>query len=232
MSRDSEYEDIDIKQRSTFFPPVIVVSAWIVIILGTVTVGYVSYGILFSGHLLDDWENLSEAQGHILGQLITVYAAAFATIVAPAIFAGKFDSIENRIETIHDRLQTASRIESDTSLSGAGFKSLYEQKDLERSRELLRVMQVRTAEFAQLAKENSRRWKRKQEFKGMWPTRTNYIDQLKSFDMISEAQYCNFLTVIESRKFTHGKDLREIDLQSLNKVAMAFSQLEEVYADD
>lgn len=239
MADENGNEERDGETKKIQLPSLLLIIAWAIILLGTVVIGYVIEGLFGSGHLRDEWDNLTAAQGSILGQLITVYAAAFAAVVTPAIFNSKFASLEGRlkattreIESLSQQTRSAFHTLNDTALSQAGVKRTYTTADLPRAREILRVMQAKAAEYAQTAKDRSRKWRKKEDFKGKWPNRQNYIDLLRTHNMITEQQHGQFMTILRSRRYTHGDDPQNINLIELNQIAQAFSFLQNGFDED
>lgn len=227
------------KRRGFKLPSLLLTIAWIIIVGGTVVIGLVIDGLFGSGHLQDEWTSLTEAQSNILGQLITVYAAAFAAVVTPAIFSSKFASLEDRIkgaaseiESLSQQTKNAFHTLNETTLAGATIKSKYNETDLTSSREVLRVIQAKTAEFAQSAKDRSRKWRKKEVFKGKWPTRQNYVELLHKFDMITKEQFEDFMIILRGRRFTHGDNPQSVTTSEMNKIAEAFERLQKYFDGD
>lgn len=227
------------EQKKFKLPSLLLVVAWTIIFGGTLVIAYVIDGLFGSGHLQDEWTALTTAQGNILGQLITVYAAAFAAVVTPAIFSSKFGSLEDRlkktareIETLSQQTRSAFHTLNETALSQAGIKRTYNQADLGRSREIMRVMQAKASEFAQTARDSSRKWKKKEEFKGKWPNRQNYVELLLHHDMITREQFNDFMKILRSRRFTHGDAAQAANLIQLNDIAQSFANLQADFDDE
>jgi len=218
--------------------PINIVAVIISFILGIIFISglvVVTHGFWF-GWLTPYWDNMTNAQGSVVGAGLTVFAAAFAGVFAPMLFQGVIKDVRDQVaETMSEVSKLAQQTRNafhtlnDTALSEAGIKTTYTPADLGRSREILRVIQARTAEFAQTAKDKSPKWKKQEEFKGKWPTRYSYVKLLKEHDMIDREQLTYFNTIIDSRKFTHAENRREIDIVQLNLVAAAFSALEDEF---
>lgn len=200
-------------------------------------IGVIAYGF-WDGWLLPYWENMTDAQGSVIAGALTIFAAAFAGVFAPLLFQGVIKDVRGEVEktlsevnSLAQSTKAAFHTLNDTALSQAGVKAIYSAEDLSRSREILRVIQAKSAEFATRAKEESRKWKKKEEFKGKWPTRQNYIDLLHHHEMIDDDQKAHFYRVLDSRKYTHNESSGDIDLIELNKVAAAFNALKEAFDD-
>ena len=237
---EDEVSNDQLSEKKKFkLPSLLLVIAWSIIFGGTAVIAYVVDGLFGSGQLRDEWASLTTAQGNILGQMITVYAAAFAAVVTPAIFSSKFGSLEDRlkktareIETLSQQTRSAFHTLNETALSQAGIKRTYNQADLGRSREIMRVMQAKTSEFAQTAKDRSRKWKKKEAFKGKWPNRQNYVELLLQHDMITREQFNHFMKILSSRRFTHGDAAQAANLIQLNDIAQSFANLQADFDDE
>ncbi len=213
--------------RTFKLPSLLVLIAWVIIIGGTVIAIYIIEGLFISRHLSDEWNDLTSAQGSVISQLVTLYAAAFVAIVAPAIFGGKFaqleDQIANTAEEIKD-LATESKQSFHTlrtyALAQSGIQETYIEDDMENAAEILKTIRSHTGTLAQQALDDADRWqKTKDKFAGKWTEGIPYIMLLHETNIITDHQRDQFLDIISSRKKA------PVDLAYLNIIASKYNGL-------
>ncbi len=218
------------------------IAAWGIIVFGAIVFAGVAYGILGSGQLTIFWNNMTEAQGAVLAALITVYAAAIAGVVGPAILGAKFNDLDEQVAKLTTKMNTAADDVDDLTQStksslhtltellqrNAGISPTYTTDDLAKKDEILKAMQSQAANFAQMALENSNKWgSTKSKFRGKWPSRQNYIELLWQHDVITDMDYDLFTRIVKSRDLI-GED-KPIDVVILNDLQSALDKLGKKY---
>lgn len=217
-------------------------AAWGIIFFGICAVIFVLYGFFITGDLLDPWNNMSEAQGAVLSSLITVFAAAIAGVVGPAILGSKFNDMEERITSLSGRMENAANNVDNLTLStksslhtltellqrNAGISPTYTTDDLVKKDEILTSIQSQAATLAQAALENSGKWaSTKDKFRGKWPSRQNYIELLWEYRVITDMDYDGFTQIVKSRELL-GED-KSTDPVTLNDLQSTLDKLGEKY---
>lgn len=216
------------------------VFAWAIVFLGIAAAIYALDGLVLRGYLSGHWASMTEAQGQVLASIVTVYAAALAGIVGPAILGSKFNNLDNRIEALDDRMGgAADDVESltkhmRTSLNSvmiylqrsAGLEVDYSQDDVARASEILEGIRSEAAQVARLALDNSNKWQTtKERFKGMHPDKAPYIQQLLDFGVIDQHDYAAFMRIIESRSLAP----EEVTVVVLNDLKTRLTELQNWY---
>lgn len=126
--------------------------------IGVVGVTIAAHGFS-TGWLLPSWNSLKEPQATVIAQALTVYAAAFATVVAPLLFRGQFRGIEEasneaaakieaRLDAVAQEMQ--SRLQGVAEENDAANRAIRETQEevllklvteLEQARSSLSVLQ-------------------------------------------------------------------------------------------
>jgi hypothetical protein len=99
--------------------------------IGLSVIAFAVWG--FSTGALDaSWGNLSEGQGAVVGQLLTVYAAAFAAVFVPLVFRGQINDLKGQISeasaeirSLAEESKLSFRILNEYALQQAGIRAEY-----------------------------------------------------------------------------------------------------------
>ncbi len=94
--------------------------------IGLTAVAVLIHGFA-TGWLLPYWDSLKEPQATVIAQSLTVYAAAFATVVAPLLFRGQFRSIEDASNDAASKIE--KRLDAVAQEMQARLQNVAEEND-------------------------------------------------------------------------------------------------------
>jgi hypothetical protein len=121
----------NVDTKSSQAPWLLGFAAAFLLLMGVATISAIFYGFA-TGRLLPYWNDLGDGRGSIIGQLFTVYAAAFAAVFVPLIFRGQIRDLKRQviesgeqIRELAEESKNSFRILSEYALLQAGIKTEY-----------------------------------------------------------------------------------------------------------
>lgn len=197
-----------------------------------------------TGWLVKEWERLGEGRGDVLGQIIFVFGAAWAAILAPMVFRGQVTSLKEAHEdairelkasnaSIMEELQKSAEqarsslgVLQSYAIQNMGIKEQYTFDDLPRAKAILEELQSLAAilcqsivQFAPNSEQIS------DHFRGKWPGYRPYIQQLRDLGLIAEADAEKFFAIADSRKFTRETNPEHATIGDLNLLGTRAQEL-------
>lgn len=237
VSKENDRSNVDTKVNHV--PWFLGFAAAFLLLMGVATISAISYGFA-TGRLLPYWNDLGDGRGSIIGQLFTVYAAAFAAVFVPLIFRGQIRDLKRQvvesgeqIRELAEESKNSFRILNEYALLQAGIKAEYKYEDLANAAIILKNIQTSSAALcSQVLEQSELHWRTKAAFRGKWPGNKPFVRLLKENDLISDDQLQRFFMIAESSKFAKEGNQNTITVAQLNLINSALISLKGELSDE
>ena len=225
-------EQVGIETKQAQVPWLLGFAAGFLLLIGVVTIAAIAYGFA-TGFLVPYWNELGDGRGSIIGQMFTVYAAAFAAVFVPLIFRGQIRDLKKQviesgeqIRELAEESKNSFRILNEYALLQAGIKTEYKYEDLPNAAIILKNIQNSSAALcSQILEQSDLHWRTKAVFRGKWPGNKPFVRLLRENELINDDQLRRFFTIAESSKFTKETTLGSINVAQLNLINSALISL-------
>lgn len=195
----------------------------------------VTYGFS-TGRLMPYWNALGDGRGEIIGHLLTIYAAAFASVFLPLIFRGQINDLKKQISEVTLELRQLSnesknsfKVLNDYALQSAGLKTEYSIDDLPEASRLISKMQTRASAICQEILDGADlHGKTKALFNNKWAGNKPFVKLLFEKIQITENERDKFFEISESTKFTRENG-SNATLADLNILAAAMNEISKLH---
>lgn len=210
-----------------------------------------------TGWLTPHWQKVTEPQASLIAAACTVYAAAFASVVVPALFGGQLRQLgrasEAAIQELKGQFAEIAREQQQSgrqildlaeqskaslnvlqsyALHTMGFVEKFTEADLPGARKYIEDFQQTASILCQEALSNSSKWaSTKERFNGKWPGRAPYIHLLFEHRIISVDQRDKFLLIADSLKYTRVTNPEQPNLVQLNLLNKTMRELKATFSD-
>ena len=198
---------------------------FLILLGGIVTI---VHGML-SGWFWKYWNSIEEAQASIIGNLLWVYAAAFAAVFTPLIFRGQVSEVQEQLETLKTELKDLSSSTRDhfsfahaQLLRSIGYDAKFTSEQESEAPEYYASIKAETADICRfILRESALTKPQRRKFKGKQAGKSRYTQLLFDYGLIEQKQQVALgeLDDIVSR------DASDATAMEMNKVATHFTEI-------
>ncbi len=181
MIRTGDGEQFTVRERKSKPPRLLIALSAIIIGIGLVSIIAVIYGFV-SGDLVKHWNSLSEGQASIIGNLLFLYGATFAAVVAPLLFSERIRDTQEQLQELSmeiSSLSKSTRLHFTTVqqqlLRSAGYKVEYSAEDLSDAKSIIALAKQDASDISRfIFSQGSLNKRQRAKFHRKWPGKATY----------------------------------------------------------
>lgn len=225
---DDEHERVHRRR-----PWALISTAGIVLLFGVVVLASHVVQFIIHGEI-SYWKSLNEPQSGVLVALVTVYAAALAATLGPLIYTLRIEDLRSSNEAVVKEMQGhVNQLLEQVDLVRRHVKKMRDETigddanlDIVDIRLEMENIQQTAETLSKNIILNSRKWKKKQEYSGLWPGRTSWINLLYEHELIDDVQWDLFDQIHQSRQYTKPSNPSTPDIHQLQTLRESLERLQ------